>query len=224
MDYEQGFVLLKQQLAHTAPDLLTEVDLQESRLWDNLRRDQFGSTEITRAERAAILNELNRLARAHLGQSFNDLVYVPADQGDVVFKDEDGSWEELNRFISSEEGLDDYRGEFAPRNSSRAPWRNRLALAFTQDIETFGGQRVQLTANLFNVLNLLNPDWGNVYYRTFDNMAIWDFEGYTEDGRPIVEFDDGELDEIRDDRQDELFQKSDLASRWQLQLGIRYTF
>ncbi|HMB89979.1 MAG TPA: hypothetical protein VKP65_03975 [Rhodothermales bacterium] len=54
-------------------------------------------------------------------------------------------------------------------------------------------------------------------------MSIWDFEGYTDDGRPIIEFQDGSLDAIIEDR-DSLFSTSDIGSRWQMQLGVRYTF
>lgn len=155
------------------------------------------------------------------GQSFNDLVYVPEDEGDVRILD--GTWGELDRFIRSQEDLNEARGEVIRRNSARQPWRNNLDLNLTQQITTLRGQRLELTANVLNVLNLLNPDWGRVRFARFDNVAIWDFEGYTEDGRPIIEFDEGELDAIREDR-GSLFLTSDLASRWQLQLGVRYVF
>ena len=158
------------------------------------------------------------------GQSFNDLVYVPANEGDVEFTpNTNGTWEELDRFISSQEDLDEARGGVVRRNSARQPWRNILDLNVTQQVTTLRGQRLELTANVLNVLNLLNPEWGEVQFARFDNTAIWDFEGYTDDGRPVIEFEDGELDAIREDR-DDLFLRSDLASRWQLQLGVRYAF
>lgn len=71
MDYERGLNLLKQRLAGT--EALADFDLLESRWWDNMGREKFGSTETTRAERMAILEDFNKLARTHLGRSFNDL-------------------------------------------------------------------------------------------------------------------------------------------------------
>jgi hypothetical protein len=165
------------------------------------------------------------------GQSFNDLVYVPANEGDVVIRERigddgvntNGDWAELDRFISEFDDLDDARGSVVERNSSRVSWQNILDLQLAQEIQTVRGQRVEITANVLNVLNLLNSDWGQRRFVQFDNVAIWDFEGYTEDGRPVIEFDDGELDAIVDDRES-LYQTSDLGSRWQLQLGVRYSF
>ena len=76
---------------------------------------------------------------------------------------------------------------------------------------------------IFNLLNLLNSSWGESNFPRFNNFAIWDIEGYTDDGRPIIEFDDGELDEFAENREDQ-FDRSDLNSRWQMKFGIRYTF
>lgn len=155
------------------------------------------------------------------GQSFNDLVYVPASADEVVIQE--GSWEELDRFIGAFESLEEARGTVVERNAGRVPWRNLLDLQLTQTIETVPGQRVEFTANLFNVLNFLNGEWGRVQFLQFDNVSIWDFEGYTDDGRPIIAFEPGRLAGYAEDRES-LYLTSDLASRWQLQLGLRYTF
>jgi hypothetical protein len=155
------------------------------------------------------------------GQRFNDLVYVPADENDVVI--EDGSWDVLDRFISEFDDLSDARGSVVERNSARISWQNILDLQLAQEIQTVRGQRVEITANVLNVLNLLNSDWGQRQFLQFDNVSIWDFGGYAEDGRPVISFSDERLNEIIDDR-DSLYSTDDLGSRWQLQLGVRYTF
>ncbi len=153
----------------------------------------------------------------------NDLVYVPASADEVEISG-GGTWEELDRFISDHDDLDAARGEVVARNSARTPWQNRLDFRFTQEITTLRRQKVELTANVFNVLSLVNKDWGQVYYTSNDNVQIWRFEGYTAQGRDRISFSDGSLDRLTDDPKANLFQKSDLASRWQLQLGVRYTF
>jgi hypothetical protein len=71
MDYERGLTELKD---HLQGDARREFNVHEARLRENLDRERrYGSTETTRAERAAILDALNRLALAHLNVSFNDL-------------------------------------------------------------------------------------------------------------------------------------------------------
>jgi len=148
----------------------------------------------------------------------NDPVYVPASSNEIVFtSDSPGGWAELNAFIESEPSLRKYRGQIVPRNSARAPWRNLLDLQVIQEIQTMGTQRLEITATVLNVLNLLNDDWGKIRYAPFNTVRLMDFYGYDDEGRAIVSFRPIE------DR-DDLFVTDDLASRWQLQLGVRYTF
>ncbi len=174
-------------------------------------------------------------------QSFNDLVYIPASQDDVFLTT--GNYSELDTFIESEPSLADNRGSVAERNSARAPWQNLLDLQFTQEIETVSGQRVELTANLLNVFNLLNSDWGRIYFRNNDNQTLLNFYGYIEDGdvgseiagqtvtagdvgKPVVGYAPNTRDGNGDDVVDrtDLFSTTAVSSRWQLQLGVRYTF
>lgn len=72
MDYEQGLERLKREAKGT--DWLAEFDLYEFRLRDNLSRERrYGTTEQIRAERAQIVDQLNRLAYDRLDMSFVDL-------------------------------------------------------------------------------------------------------------------------------------------------------
>lgn len=169
---------------------------------------------------------------------FNDLPFVPANERDVVLQSE--NWDLLDGFIENEPGLSDYRGEFVPRNSGRQPWSHQLDLRLTQEVQTFQGQRIELTANLENVLNFLNDDWGRVRSAgPFSNIGAWDINGYvtegmigTEEGgriltaddvgKPIIDFE-GEP-ALQDKLRDQQFNTRDLFSRWQLQLGVRYVF
>lgn len=174
-------------------------------------------------------------------QSFNDLVYIPASQDDIFLTT--GNYDELDAFIAGEPSLADNRGSVAERNSARTPWQNLLDLQFTQEIQTVGGQRVELTANLLNVFNLLNSDWGRIYFRSNDNQTLLNFYGYVEDGdvgsdiagrtvaagdvgKPVVGYAPNTRDNNGDDVVDrtDIFSSTAVSSRWQLQLGIRYTF
>ena len=173
-------------------------------------------------------------------QSFNDLLFIPETADDVVLVT--NNYPALDAFIESEPSLADNRGTVAERNSARSNWRNILDLQLTQQIETVRGQKVELTANLLNVLNLLNSEWGQVLFPNFNNYTLLDFYGYAgqddvgqtvngvtitaaDVGKPVVGFN--ELDDENGDGEvdrEDLFSRSSLASRWQLQLGVRYTF
>jgi len=170
------------------------------------------------------------------GFPFNDLPYVPEDERDVVVAS--GNWDLMDDFISSNEALDDARGGFVERYADRAPWRTSLDLKLTQRIRTVDGQHLELIANIENVLNLINDDWGRIRFRSFNNIFAWGLNGYvreddvgsrlggrliTEDdlGKPIVNFEESL---VRDTLGDRLYSTANTASRWQLQLGVRYVF
>ncbi|PEN09300.1 hypothetical protein CRI93_00795 [Longimonas halophila] len=177
------------------------------------------------------------------GESFNDLVYVPENENDVVLLSD--NWELMDAFIESEDGLNEFRGEFADRNSARDPWENILDLRVNQQIATFQGQRLEVTAVVENVLNLLNDDWGEIQFSGFNNNNAWSVAEDPESGgayveardvgreiggrlltqddvgKPFIEFDEGT---VRDRITEDFLETSNIASRWRLQLGVRYIF
>ena len=170
------------------------------------------------------------------GFPFNDLPYVPENERDVVVAS--GNWELMDDFISSNEALDEARGGFLNRYTDTAPWRTSLDLKLTQRIQTVQGQRLELMANLENVLNLLNDEWGRVRFTSFNNQYAWGVNGYVRDGdvgsrmggriiteddvgKPIVNFEESL---VRDKLGDRLYNTANTASRWQLQIGARYVF
>ncbi|NGP88679.1 TonB-dependent receptor [Fodinibius halophilus] len=151
------------------------------------------------------------------GRYQNDLVYVPASEDEIIL--ESNNWNEMNDFIASNSSLNDYRGEIVPRGSARAPWSNFLDLRINQEIETFSGQKVEITASMFNVLNFLNEDWGKREYVSYNTYQPWTIKEYDNaTGKPIISFNP---DEVSEDR---IYSTSNLGSRWQMQIGLRYSF
>jgi hypothetical protein len=53
-----------------------------------------------------------------------------------------------------------YQGQIIPRNTCRQPWFNSLDVSLRRNFTTVGTQNAELTIDVFNVLNLLNRDWG----------------------------------------------------------------
>lgn len=147
------------------------------------------------------------------GEAFNDLMYVPESRAELVISDED--WAVLNAFIEGDSYLSSRRGQIAERNGARAPWNNRIDLRIAQEIPTFRSQRVELTMDILNVLNLFNGDWGHyrVMPRTFSPIQL-----------AAAPIDDGRYVVSSVNIPDEIGNPDNLLSRWQMQLGIRYTF
>ena len=148
------------------------------------------------------------------GQFSNDLVYVPKNSSDIILTT--NNWDQLNSFINGDSYLSSHRGQIVPRNGGRAPWQNVLNLRLAQEIPTVAGQRIEFTVDIINVLNLLNHDWGYIKYVPSGTYSLLTYKGLNASGQPQYAFYPPQGGTI--------FQNDPLSSRWQLQLGARYTF
>lgn len=165
------------------------------------------------------------------GSNANDLLYVPANASEIRFEafraptatnpgqpiTPEQSYENLNAFIESVECLRENRGQVLDRNECRQPWVNRLDVKVAQSLPSFGGQNLQLTMNVFNFLNLLNEEWGVNQFVSNQNNALLRTSSTTPnaDGRVVFRAFDANSRE---------FNTSNLNSRYQIQLGVRYSF
>jgi len=72
VNYNRGLKVLKYQAE--GREWFLDFAIQEARLRENLAaRDRYGDTSTLKSERAACIEQLNKLAFRHLGISFNDL-------------------------------------------------------------------------------------------------------------------------------------------------------
>jgi Carboxypeptidase regulatory-like domain len=144
----------------------------------------------------------------------NDLFYVPRDSADISLTNP-GSYRALDRYISGEACLQRQRGRMMQRNSCRNPGFLTLDVRLARPITIRGLGTVELTADLFNLPNLIHGSWG-LFRQTSDRegllfvrLAGWDAAA----NRPRYEVPA------------ELPIKGGLVSdlsRWRLQLGGRY--
>jgi hypothetical protein len=148
------------------------------------------------------------------GTLLNDIVYVPRDSLDIRLANP-ADWGTLNRFIESEPCLRTQRGRVLARNSCRNPWFGTLNARLTKAFPTVSGQSVELTADVYNVLNLIKRKWGESRETTLEpGVPMLLLVGYDASaGRGIYRL---QLPGLR--------QIQDLASRWQVELGVRYVF
>jgi hypothetical protein len=158
------------------------------------------------------------------GYSGDDAVYVPADAapgGDIelVIGDDQGQlvpapaseYDELNRFIEQEGCLRQQRGRVLRRNTCRNSWSTYTDARFSRIFPAAQGRSIELTLDVFNLLHLLDKDWGLI--RGVDDTPLFQLVGYDQAaGRGIYRLLPRTRQAVID------------GSQWRLQLGARVTF
>ncbi len=129
----------------------------------------------------------------------------------------------FNDFINNDKYLCTRRGRFTERNEGRTPWNTQLDFHFAQDFELNKGNRahvISLTWDIINLTNLLNKSWGWVYFspNTYNSTASIGLMPYTpgkiSQGYPLYQFQDP----------GKPYSIDFFSSRWQMQVGVRYSF
>jgi hypothetical protein len=176
------------------------------------------------------------------GGSNAPLPYIPKDQSDIRLADYtlNGTlytaaqqWTDLNNFISGDKYLKTRRGQYAERNGLRTPWNNDLDLKLMHEfrLSRINKQHsIQISLDVFNVLNLINNNWGHVNFVTNVNQYDVNFLKYATDanskaaGAPST----GYLPTFNFIKPNGVsghyYTLDPLNSRWQGQFGIKYNF
>ena len=124
----------------------------------------FGETQAGRPYSFTMEDAGSSVRSAVFGLTGRDdryLLYVPTSGTDpLVTYDSQATQDTLNSIIESSK-LKDYRGKVAPRNIARSRAYTRIDLHLEQEIPTFVGRsRLSVFADIQNVPNLLNRNWG----------------------------------------------------------------
>ena len=188
-------------------------------------------------------------------RTFNDLFYVPKGPGDVLFgtlnsntgayipsttvsgvtysaaQIEQAFWS----WMSTQEGLDFYKGTYARENAFRADWVNTFDLRISQELPGFfKGHKSQVWMDIQNVGNLLNKDWGHIIDYGFNaNVAVAQLVGICKvncpagmTGKYVYNFRSGT--EFGQATALGLPTNSDSqtngVSQWSIKLGFKYEF
>jgi hypothetical protein len=153
------------------------------------------------------------------GVTNNELLYIPASASEVVVYN--GTWDQLDAYISQDPGASQYRGKIMPRNAARAPWQNQMDIQYVLNIPTGGKTKAEITFNIFNFLNLLNSDWGWQYWAPFPGLGTAIGYGGIDAATGKMRYN---LANITASTWSGTYQRDDLRSRWQAQLGARFRF
>ena len=108
------------------------------------------------------------------------------------------------------------------RNSCRSPWMSLTNLSIRQALPAVRGQTLAFELQIFNVLNLLNSQWGRMALpsgaalSTTSQIPLLSQTGQTPgpQGQPIYRFDPSVT----------RFSHENFDTYYQLQLAVRYNF
>jgi outer membrane receptor for ferrienterochelin and colicin len=99
------------------------------------------------------------------GVSNNDLFFVP-NPGQVQFVPGTSQTviDQFYAFIKNNDYLKNHQGGTVGQNGATSPWINQINLSLRQEIPgLFKGNKGEIRFDIFNLGNLLNKDWGQIY-------------------------------------------------------------
>ncbi len=149
----------------------------------------------------------------------NDLIYIPtpSEVTQMQFSGGAAMANDFESYIQQDDYLSENRGQYMDRYGALAPWRSRWDVKILQDFNfKVSGDKtntLQLSLDILNIGNLINSDWGVVEQP--NNLSPIGVD--TSGSEPVYTFNGGP------DAKTFGFDSS-LASRWQMQFGLRYIF
>lgn len=166
------------------------------------------------------------------GNNGNDLLYIPTnvrDRNQIILvpsgptdtRTVEEIQNQLEAFIQNDPYLRDNRGKVAERFAARLPWTHQIDLRVAQDFSFLAGGKkntLQLTFDIQNVGNLLNNDWGRQYTVSNNAIELLRAESTSAGAQPTFSFPASFATTNRS------YDFSPFFSRWQGQLGVRYSF
>ena len=152
------------------------------------------------------------------------LAYIPQDLAEAqsLIANTDQAQNFWN-FIEQDAYLSSRKGKFTERNAARTPWNITADARFLQDVHFYSKSKkhtLQFSIDLLNVPNLLHSTWGKIYFvpNTLNSSADLGLKnGKFNNSDKTVKFD-FEAPTTKP------YSIDPLASRWQMQVGIRYIF
>src|SRR5207247_7062815 len=121
----------------------------------------------------------------------------------------------LQNFIAQQPCLEKQRGRIMGRNSCRNGWLGSATARLGTTVALRGGRYLEITADIFNLPNLIEPRWG--LYRDVTT-------GPSVPMLKLVGWDPGNLRGVYQLELPKRGVVEDAASRWRMQLGARYAF
>jgi len=102
-------------------------------------------------------------------------------------------------------------GKFAPYNGGLMPWRTQWNMSIAYGLKVNKTHNLTVRADIYNVLNLLNPEWG--YYNQIGNTSLYSLSGF-----------DATTNSFNYTVNTNAGTKTKNASYYSVQFGVRYSF
>jgi len=148
------------------------------------------------------------------GSGLNDLIYIPTASEvqamNFVSPEQNDLFE---AFIQQDDYMSDNRGDYFERYGALAPWRGKIDMKFIQELTIGEDNAIQFSADILNLGNLISSEWGLIQQPDAVQPIGVSVDG---SGNPTYSFD-GNIKET-------YVYDISLASRWQVQFGLRYIF
>lgn len=205
--------------------------LSTSKFGNQHRLLAFAGKSFTYGEmetRLSILGEINKGGRYDYtyagdanGDGFvnNDLLYIPTSQeiANYVFTGSipliEAQKAALNDFINKDPYMSSRRGQYVERDAVRMPWQLRVDLKASQVIN-WGDNSLEFSIDIINVHNMINSEWRpQKLPLSTQPLGIFVNPATRE---PIYFFDLNQRNSYIDNM--------GVGSRWQMRLGLKYTF
>jgi carboxypeptidase family protein len=181
---------------------------------------------------------------AKFGNSSNaPLPFIPADRTQINLADyklsngtvytADKQWTDLNNFIEGDKYLKGHRGQYAQRNGLHTPWNHQMDMKLMHEFRFRGNNKqhsIAVSFDVFNVLNLINNAWGHVSFVTNVNNYTVNYLKFANDasnkapGSPASGYSPTFNFLAPPTGQNHYYTEDPINSRWQGQLGVKYTF
>lgn len=137
----------------------------------------------------------------------------------------------FNSFIDGDNYLKTRRGQYAERNGLRTPWNHDLDLKLMHEFKLSSTNKphtLQISVDIFNVLNLINRDWGHISFVSNTNNYTVNFLKFVADanGKPVADPSSGYSPTFQflQPTNNYYYANDPINSRWQGQMGIKYNF
>jgi hypothetical protein len=124
--------------------------------------------------------ELGSMSFAAITNNAGEVLYSPQQQKDL-----------LNAFIINDQYLKNHRGEFAKRNGAHLPFTHIVDLRLQQDfVIKVKKEKISLSVvyDVFNFTNMINRNWGRIWFLANDSYPLITFSGYSNAGNLTPEY------------------------------------
>ena len=153
------------------------------------------------------------------GRNSNDLVYIPTASDPLTYTG--GLYSDMMNFFSGGDGCAaTFVGQIIPRNACRSPWTNTLDAKFKVELP-YKRYKTEITLDVLNLTNLFDRNSGVLLYSSNNEiLQPSTIPANPTAASPVTGYNITTLVSPTFTR----FNRDDLRSRWQIQLGARVRF